>query len=147
MKQPDRGTERDVRQWIAKAEEDFGIAQFVISRKGPFHGPLSFHAQQCAEKYLKAFLVHRRVDFPKTHDIDLLLDLIEGIDRGLAEACETAGALTPYAVEARYWVDAEEVTLDEARRAVDLASKVREAVCEALREFLGGEAPKGTDKP
>ncbi|MBW1960508.1 MAG: HEPN domain-containing protein [Deltaproteobacteria bacterium] len=35
-----------------------------------------FHAQQCAEKYLKAFLTFKNIDFPKTHDIGELLALV-----------------------------------------------------------------------
>ena len=136
MKQPDYRAELDVRQWIAKAEEDFGVAGHLLPEER-FAAAISFHAQQCAEKYLKALLIHRGVDFPKTHDIDLLLDLIEPIDSGLAGACEDAEALTPYAVEVRYWADSEVVSCEEAKEAFDLASKVRDAVRERLGDFLG----------
>ncbi len=33
-----------------------------------------FHAQQCVEKYLKAVLVSEAIDFPKTHDLEELMD-------------------------------------------------------------------------
>ena len=66
-----------------------------------------------------------------------MLDLIEGVDRDLAESCEEAEALTPYAVEVRHWADAQEVTLEEARRAFELASKSRDAIRTGLGDCIG----------
>ena len=37
---------------------------------------LSFHAQQAAEKAIKAVLVFEGIDFPKTHNIEFLLTLL-----------------------------------------------------------------------
>ena len=44
--------------WVERAEEDYAIARFALRRKPPFTYSACFHAQQCAEKYLKALLVH-----------------------------------------------------------------------------------------
>ena len=62
-----------VQQWIEKAEHDFITAEHALTLKEncPFD-TICFLAQQCAEKYLKALLVSRSVDFPKTHDLRLL---------------------------------------------------------------------------
>ena len=37
---------------------------------------VSYHCQQCVEKYLKALLIHRNVDFPRTHDLVVLFNLL-----------------------------------------------------------------------
>lgn len=55
--------------WVARAEEDYRLAQSALRRKQPLLYGVCFHAQQCAEKYLKALLVSRGRDFPKTHDL------------------------------------------------------------------------------
>lgn len=57
-------------EWVCKAEEDLTAAAFSLKlgRSCPT-AIVCFHARQCAEKYLKAFLVHQGVTFPKTHDI------------------------------------------------------------------------------
>jgi len=46
-----------VRKWILKAENDLKIARDEIQTKEPATDAICFHAQQCVEKYLKAFLV------------------------------------------------------------------------------------------
>jgi hypothetical protein len=64
-------------EWIAKAEGDFAIVEREArARKNPNYDGLCFHAQQCAEKYLKARLTEAGIDFPKTHVLATLLDLV-----------------------------------------------------------------------
>ena len=44
-------------EWVEKAEEDFRVAtREYRARKHPAYNAACFHAQQCAEKYLKARL-------------------------------------------------------------------------------------------
>jgi len=59
-------TLRHVRQWIEKAEHDLRNAEHTMTLKEdcPFD-TVCFHAQQCAEKYLKGFLVFQSSDFPE----------------------------------------------------------------------------------
>ena len=45
--------------WVKKAEEDFILARSVLRRKKPLITGACFHAQQCAEKYMKALLVSK----------------------------------------------------------------------------------------
>lgn len=88
----------------------------------------AFHAQQAAEKFLKAVLVWHQIEFPKTHDISRLLDLVRPAAADLADGLDEAAALTSYGVEARYPGDLPEPTPDAAKEAVALARRVREAV-------------------
>jgi HEPN domain-containing protein len=57
------------RDWVVKAEEDFILARVSARKKPPLAYGICFHAQQCAEKYLKAILVAKQQTFPKTHDL------------------------------------------------------------------------------
>lgn len=77
-------------------------------------------------------LVWHQVEFPKTHDIGRLLDLVQTRDAVLADLTRDAAALTPYGVDVRYPGDMPEPTLDEAGAAVDLAERVRKAVLSRL---------------
>jgi HEPN domain-containing protein len=61
-----------------------------------------FHAQQMAEKCLKAFLAHRGVAFPYTHNLAKLIEMGAGLDPVFRSLLPTVLALTPYAVELRY---------------------------------------------
>ena len=65
-----------VREWIAKAEEDFKSAVHLLKMKDCPVGNVCFHAQQCVEKYLKALLVTQDLEFPKIHDLVELLVLL-----------------------------------------------------------------------
>ncbi len=72
---------------------------------------IAYHAQQCAEKYLKAYMVYHDTDFPYTHDIQKLLNLC-GSHIWIAKI-KDAEELTPYAISARYPGMDEPVTEDE----------------------------------
>lgn len=61
-----------------------------------------FHAQQMSEKCLKAFLIHRGVEFPYTHNLTKLVELCAGTDDTFRSLLPTVAPLTPYAVELRY---------------------------------------------
>jgi len=53
-------------EWVAKAEGDFATASREIRvRKSPNYDAVCFHAQQCAEKYIKALLQEDEVPFGK----------------------------------------------------------------------------------
>jgi HEPN domain-containing protein len=121
-----------VRSWVTKAENDLANASLVLrsGRKGPMD-TVAFHAQQCAEKYLKALLSLRRIDFPKIHDVEQLLARAELGDTAVISV-EDQRLLTAYATETRYPGDYEPVTVTEARSAVTLARRVRAAVRKEL---------------
>ncbi len=61
-------------EWMAKAQGDFNVAQRELrARRSPNFDACCFHAQQCADKCLKAFLVSQKIEPPRTHNwIDLL---------------------------------------------------------------------------
>lgn len=126
---------RQIRQWAEKAEHDFTTAEYMLTllKNCPFD-TICFHAQQCAEKYLKGFLVFRAIDFPKTHDLVILLNLAGGF-AVLGVDLPDIEPLNRYPVEARYPGEWESFTRGEAEEAVRLARKVREAVRKHLPEL------------
>ena len=65
------------REWVAKAEGDFhSCERETRARRYPNYDSACFHAQQCVDKYLKARLQEASLPFPRTHDLDELLDLV-----------------------------------------------------------------------
>jgi HEPN domain-containing protein len=71
-----------VKEWIDIAEEDLLLAKKgLLISSGISYRIICFHSQQSAEKYVKAFLIFHRVDFPYTHNITTLLDLCSNIDK------------------------------------------------------------------
>ena len=102
MTPPDEIRRSLVLQWLAKAEEDLGVAELLLHEKTPYLTATGFHMRQATEKYLKALLVRHQVEFPKTHNLGKLLDLLETVDAHLAEDLGSVTILDPYSVEARY---------------------------------------------
>ena len=124
-------------EWVDKAEGDFHSAlRELRARKNPDYDSACFHAQQCAEKYLKAVLVRHQVEFPKTHDLKDILKLIAGVTPSLAEAHEEAKNLTRYGVTTRYPSGLPGVSERDAREAARIAGRVRDAVRARLADVL-----------
>ncbi len=120
-----------LREWIRKAEGDLLSASVLVKLgKGCPAEVVCFHAQQCAEKYLKALLVLRNKAFPRTHDVGELIALLPPALRPDLTELEQQ-RLTSYAVLARYPGDHEELSLDRARDAVKCARRLR-AQCRRL---------------
>ncbi|UCF90478.1 MAG: HEPN domain-containing protein [Desulfobacterales bacterium] len=117
-----------VREWMEKAENDPKNAAFTLKMGEDCPtDTVCFHAQQCVEKYLKAFLTFKTVDFPKTHDMGELLALISESARPQLAVAEQR-RLTAYATVTRYPGDYEPIPLAEVRRAVAIARRVRKEV-------------------
>jgi HEPN domain-containing protein len=116
-----------VREWLAKAANDLLTATHTLKlgRRCPTD-TVCFHAQQCAEKCLKALLVLRGIDFPKTHDLEALAARLRNGPKPALSPDELA-RLKRYATVTRY-PGAEVISYSEARRAVAAARSIRKAV-------------------
>ena len=121
--------------WLHEAHADLDLAEHLLSEGTGFLNAIAFHSQQAAEKYLKAILTSRQIEFPKTHELARLLKLIATVDAKLADALDDVIVLTPYGVALRYPGDRPDTTQDKARDAVELARKVRDAVTKRLEHL------------
>src|SRR5438128_7814865 len=111
-------------EWIGKAEGDFATAQRELDAiDRPNYDAVCFHAQQCAEKYLKAFLQEADIPFRKTHDLSDLLASALSIEPTWKSMAADMNALSAFAVEYRYPGDSAD--LEEAREALEECKKVR----------------------
>lgn len=120
-----------LREWIQKAEEDYGVAlREIRARKNPAYNAVCFHAQQCLEKYLKAALSQGATPFLKTHDLDVLLN--DCIDRVPLWAAMRADLkrLSRYAVQFRY--PGESADREEALLAVKIMKRCRAEIRSSL---------------
>jgi len=120
------------KQWLEYADEDLRLAEHTLTmeHRCPYR-LAAYHAQQCAEKHLKAYLVVRNVDFPFTHNLSLLLELC-GNTAAWGTSLQDAEELSRFAIMTRYPGEDREVTRDQALRAVGIASRVGESVRDTL---------------
>ena len=114
-------------EWVDKAEGDFITARRELrARKAPNYDAACFHAQQCAEKYLKARLQEEGIAFSRTHDLASLLDLLLPVEPSWAVMRSDLDRLTSYAVEFRYPGTSADKAM--ARSAVAVCQDVRHRV-------------------
>lgn len=94
---PDREA---AKAWLRAVERNLDGAQRLKSAE---LGDLAvFHAQQCGEMAVKAFLAYRELDIEKTHVIPRLLRLAESAGDGFLDWMDEAAALTDWGFESRY---------------------------------------------
>ncbi len=94
-------------EWVSKAEADFATADRELQvQPSPDrtlnYDAVCFHSQQCVEKYLKACLQEDNIAFNRTHDLNMLLDLLLPIVPSWETLLPNLDILTTYAVEFRY---------------------------------------------
>jgi len=114
----------DPQAWVAKAQEDYDAARLLIRGKKPLLYSSCFHSQQCAEKYLKAVLVDKGQDFPKTHDLVKLQSLCASAGVFLEMTREDLDRLSIYGVHLRY--PGLPIDLKDAQAALATAKLVRQ---------------------
>ncbi|MGH2353198.1 MAG: HEPN domain-containing protein [Chloroflexota bacterium] len=108
--------------WIRYARADLALAGVPLPENGMWE-TLCYHAQQAAEKAIKAVLLHYHTEFPSIHNIERLVALLPP-DLERTGTLSAAGQLTCYAAVMRYRVSEPLVTEAEYRNAVRLADSV-----------------------
>jgi HEPN domain-containing protein len=120
---PKRDT-RDLARVIATNAERDAVA---VERMAPdaelADEVVGLHAQQAAEKYLKAVLSYRGITYRRVHSITYLLGLLEDHDVAAPPRAHELEAFTPWAPQARYDHETD-ATLDRGA-AVELVQAVR----------------------
>jgi len=112
------------RAWLQRARSDLQLGKAALRARDILPEDACFHAQQCAEKALKALLLQRGFAFPKTHAIEVLLDLLKTKGVNIPDGVDEAFELSDYAVQTRYPGEWEPVTKAEARHAIERAALV-----------------------
>jgi len=122
-------------QWVTKAEEDLRLARHGLKMGGdcPF-GLICFHAQQVAEKYIKAVLTYHQIQFRKSHDLKELARLLpKGISPGVGG--RILAELSEHGVRPRYPYIGEPETRTSALRSLWQAERIKRSVLHNLPDL------------
>jgi len=116
-----------IKEWIKKAEEDYNFAVDNLKEKSKFYSHICFHFHQSAEKFLKAYIIAKNLEFKKIHDLVELLRICENNDKSFYELREECEFLNPFYIETRYpvfWdVKYNETVAKESKQKVDNIKK------------------------
>lgn len=113
----------DTARWLRHAEEDLITAETVLGHSHVPPRQSCWHAQQAAEKALKAVLIFLQIDFRRTHNLNVLRDLLPE-SWHLKTALLNLEDLNRWAVEARYPENGKEPTKADASTAVEQARAI-----------------------
>lgn len=122
----------ETRAWLLKAANDLRAAEIDLLARPPLTSDTAFHAQQLAEKAMKAFLTWHDRAFRKTHNLVEVGQACVAIDASLQTLLGRAAVLTEYAWAFRYPGDPEEPTVQEAEEALAIGREVYEAIIARL---------------
>lgn len=126
--------------WLDRAADDLRVADFLVARlrdaapdeERAFVVAALFHAQQTAEKALKAFLIARREMPPRTHDLGPLADRCVALEPELESALTNVNKLSPFAVRIRYPGEDLHLTNEEVATRVEIARTCLTAIRDRL---------------
>jgi HEPN domain-containing protein len=123
----------DVEEWMRRARSNIARAKIGKVSEDMLYEDLCFDCQQAVEKSLKGLLICIGTDFPWTHSIARLVELIEETGLDVPEYVKDSIALTAYAVSTRYPGNQEPVDESEYREALRVAESVYHWVDDSLR--------------
>ena len=115
---------QEAQRWLRFAAEDLEAARRLLAERSSAPRHVCWHSQQTAERALKAALVLEGIDFPFTHDLNALRNLLPDswpVREDLAE-------LTGWAVQARYPGQWPEPSAADAVRAESEARAVHNVI-------------------
>jgi len=119
-----------VQGWLLKAESDLSNVRMCLTNNQSLD-TACFHAQQAAERFIKAYLTEQEIDFPLIHNLEKLIELCAGRDPSFSSIKTLGQELTPYAVALRYdsefWPD-----LETTQQAYETALTIKPFVLDRL---------------
>jgi HEPN domain-containing protein len=115
---------------LRKALADEALVKTVVQNNDVSSELVGYHCQQAVEKLLKAWLSNLGINYPKTHNLQALLELLEQGGQKLPEQMADIDRLTPYATIYRY----EELPLEDWFDRAEAYESIRK-----IREFVEKE--------
>jgi HEPN domain-containing protein len=120
-----------VDKWLFRADEDIAVVDRLMQTDAQaYASTVCFHAQQAVEKYLKALLASKGVDFPRTHDVDFLLAECRKVTSGELHHIDLK-SMTDFGVSVRYPDDFYVPDLSETTYYAQVAKEIK-AIATAL---------------
>jgi HEPN domain-containing protein len=115
-----------VNLWIKKADHDLGSAKLIYLHIPDYFDTIAFHCQQAVEKYIKAALTYKDIEFLRSHDLPYLLEILSRKVEIKSETFDKAILLNGFSVEIRYPDQIIHLTEDELKTAISIADDFKQ---------------------
>lgn len=118
----------EVNEWLKKADSDFRIIEHELRLPDEeiVIEAVCFHCQQAIEKHLKAFLIYHKINYKKTHNIDLLLIECNKLDKDFEKI--EAKNISQFGVKIRYPDDLYSPSIEEMKYYCNLTKQIRKLI-------------------
>lgn len=113
-----------LKQWLFRANEDIAVIKSLSQNIENYTSTICFHCQQSVEKFLKAFLVFHKINFPKTHDVDFLLQKCSQIKNVVFKNINLKD-LSDFGVDIRYPDDFYIPDIAETKEYIEIAKEIK----------------------
>ena len=112
------------REWFEKGNHDISDA-ILLFREGGFTDSICYHCHQAVEKYLKGYLLLKKGNYPRIHELSVLLDKCVEIDKIFIDFFDEVKFLDKFYIESKYPMDSPKMfSQEEAKQAVEAAEKI-----------------------
>ena len=123
--------------WLKIVEDDLKSAR-RLSEFEVFSTAV-YHCQQAAEKALKAYLVFKKQEVVKVHDLVKLVMLCCRLDKDFDRLYDGAEWLNPFVTRFRYPTEFEIPDYEDTKVAVDKAQRIVDFVIKKIAEPETGQ--------
>jgi len=124
--------QEELRQWFDLAKQNLEIAKHLLTTFHPTPvESICNNCQQSAEKDLKGYLFFNQVEFPKTHDLAVLVVMCGNINPDFMKFLKQCQYLTDFGVIPKYPNELQ-ITDDDAKTAIRFADEIKEFVVNLL---------------
>jgi HEPN domain-containing protein len=125
-----------IREWLAKADDDFEFARINLEEEKPFFAQICFHFHQSAEKYFKAYIIAHDLEFRKIHDLVWLAKHCRNQDSAFDALIDDSEYLNAFYIETRYPVQwPTDFSKNDATNAIQAAENIRKFILKKLSAF------------
>lgn len=118
----------DYKLWVEFAKNDLLVAKELDFEKHFVYRAVLVHSQQAIEKYLKAFLLAQNEMVTRTHDLLILCKKCENHDQAFESFEDELTWISVHYLQSRYPDNFEDITIEEAKKALRIAIKFEEFV-------------------
>jgi HEPN domain-containing protein len=120
-----------VLEWFSRADSDLFSAQFLLNMRPIPVEIICYHCQQCAEKYLKGYLLSQNEEITKTHDLLILNKKCKVYDDQFTNLDGACLSMADYGTNIRYPYPIELNDAD-AKAAISAAQEIKRFVLKKM---------------
>lgn len=121
--------------WFKIADKDLKLAKILKDQLDFAYG-VGFHCQQAVEKYLKGYLILKSGNYPKIHDLPLLLELCYHFEIGFKKFLHNCETLSNLYLEERYPLGEEKYSKQDVAQFIKLAEELVNFVKKIVKKTI-----------